>query len=73
LYPILSTVGYTVGPVVELELVVGVVGSEDEGYSRSATAWLDERSGGDVSFVALGTEVEDVLLEMVRWSRLHHP
>ena len=46
---------------------------EVEGYSRSATAWLDERSGGEVSLVALGTDVDVVLAEMEEWSSVHQP
>jgi hypothetical protein len=44
-----------------------------EGYSRSATAWLEEREGALVSGVALGTVVEVVWEAMVLWSRVHQP
>ena len=41
--------------------------------SRSATAWFEERSGGEVSSVALGTLVDVVVWAIVRWSRVHQP
>jgi hypothetical protein len=61
----LSTVGYTM--VSEEEEVGGVV------YSRSRTAWFEERQGTEVSSVALGTEEELVLEAMVVWSRVQKP
>jgi hypothetical protein len=39
-------------------------GVEVLAYSRSATAWFEERAGGVVSDVALGTDVGVVLEAM---------
>jgi hypothetical protein len=58
----LRTVGYTT--VFEEEDVGGV------GYSRSATAWFEEREGTEVSDVALGTVLWE---EMDVWSSVHQP
>jgi hypothetical protein len=45
---------------------------EEEGYSRSATAWLELRSGGNGSEGALGV-VEVVDGGMVELSSVHQP
>jgi hypothetical protein len=52
---------------------VEVEGDGEVVYSRSATAWLELRSGGEVSDVALGTDVDVVEVEMEAWSRVHQP
>lgn len=62
----LRTVGYTFGSLA-CEGVRGREGGTDAD-SRSATAWLEDLEGTDVSSVALGTEVEDVCCAIVLWS-----
>jgi hypothetical protein len=53
--------------------MVALLGVEVEGYSRSATAWDEERAGTDVSDVRLGTVVEVVAEAMEVWSSVHQP
>lgn len=42
-------------------------------YSRSWTAWDEDLLGGEVSEVALGTDVEEVWEGMVEWSSVQNP
>lgn len=42
-------------------------------YSRSWTAWDEDLPGGEVSEVALGTDVDEVCEGMVEWSSVQKP
>jgi hypothetical protein len=59
----LSTVGYTT----EEEVDAGVV------YSRSTTAWFEDRVGSEVSSVALGTLEVEVWEGTEEWSSVQKP